>query len=81
MTMNSFRRFFTISRLVKQPWWIKIQTQAPECIYFFGPFGSKKEAKSFQSGYVEDLDQEGAEDIRLTIEQTRPAELTRYAVG
>ena len=60
----------------KQPWWIKVQTQVPDCTYYFGPFESKKEAKFSQMGYVDDLTQEGAQNVRVALEKTRPVMLT-----
>jgi hypothetical protein len=59
-----------------QPWWIKVHTQTPSCIYYFGPFGSEKEAGTSQRGYVEDLVQEGALDISTEIEQVCPIQIT-----
>ncbi|NJM98973.1 MAG: DUF1816 domain-containing protein [Phormidesmis sp. RL_2_1] len=74
--MNSLKRLFSIVHNRKQPWWIKIQTQTPECTYYFGPFDSKKEAIVSQTGYVEDLVQEGAQHVISALEKTRPARLT-----
>lgn len=59
-------------------WWVKIVTETPHCTYFFGPFESSSEAKQNQSGYVEDLEQEGAQGIRVLILQDQPETLTIY---
>ncbi len=59
-------------------WWVKIVTETPECTYFFGPFESSSEAQQNQSGYLEDLEQEGAQGIGVLILQDQPETLTIY---
>jgi hypothetical protein len=59
-------------------WWVKIVTETPHCTYFFGPFESANEAMHNQSGYVEDLEQEGAMGIGISVLQDRPEALTIY---
>jgi hypothetical protein len=59
-------------------WWVKIVTETPHCTYFFGPFESSSEAKQNQSGYLEDLEQEGSQGIEVAILQDRPETLTIY---
>lgn len=58
------------------PWWVKIVTVKPECIYYFGPFDSQLEARESQSGYIEDLTEEKAAGISIEIKQARPKLLT-----
>lgn len=60
----------------KSPWWVKITTAQPECVYYFGPFDSQPEATKFQFGYVEDLVAEEARGIGIEIEQNSPELLT-----
>lgn len=57
-------------------WWVEIVTQNPRCTYYFGPFLSSKEADVAKGGYVEDLDQEGAQGIVVKIKRCKPANLT-----
>ena len=57
-------------------WWIEIATQNPRCIYYFGPFLSLQEAKAAISGYVEDLEQEGAQGIAINVKRCKPDALT-----
>ncbi|ACC85458.1 DUF1816 domain-containing protein [Nostoc punctiforme] len=57
-------------------WWIEIITNHPNCTYYFGPFISPKEAYWFLPGYIEDLEQEGNQEIRFQILQCQPKELT-----
>ncbi len=59
--------------------WVKIITKHPCCIYYFGPFFSPQEAQLFLPGYVEDLEQEGYEEISTQIEQCQPKELTIFS--
>jgi hypothetical protein len=57
--------------------WIEIVTDRPQCTYYFGPFFSSQEAQAAKSGYVEDLEQEGAQGIRVTVKRCKtPADLT-----
>lgn len=74
--MNVLKPLLSLIRTSKQPWWIKVRTQGPDCIYYFGPFDSKSEAKLLQAGYLEDLIQEGAKNIKLAIEKAHPENLT-----
>ena len=58
-------------------WWVKISTESPNCVYYFGPFDSETEAIAAKAGYVEDLEQEGALQIRVTVQRcSRPDRLT-----
>lgn len=57
-------------------WWAKIITIAPRCIYYFGPFSTRKEAENYYPGYVEDLNDEGAIGIVIIIERSVPKILT-----
>lgn len=58
------------------PWWVKIVTEAPRCTYYFGPFTSAVEAQLIQTGYIEDLVQEGARVSSVLISQGQPQTLT-----
>lgn len=57
-------------------WWVEIVTQNPRCTYYFGPFLSSKEAHAGKAGYIEDLEQEGAQGITVTIKRCKPVNLT-----
>lgn len=59
-------------------WWVEITTDNPRCVYYFGPFLSAKDAKAHQGGYVEDLDQEGAQNILVNVKRYKPKNLTVY---
>jgi Domain of unknown function (DUF1816) len=65
--MKPMKLPFSLSSLnfLNSHWWIKIYTSKPSCIYYFGPFDSKKEAKIHQHGYVEDLAREKAQGITV----------------
>lgn len=57
-------------------WWIEINTDIPRCTYYFGPFDSLQEAVEHQDGYVEDLIEEGCNEIAINIKKCRPRALT-----
>ncbi|MGF1487005.1 MAG: DUF1816 domain-containing protein [Prochloraceae cyanobacterium] len=59
-------------------YWVEIVTNKPQCTYYFGPFMDRSEAKLAQSGYIEDLNDEGAREIRVTIKRFKPSDLTIY---
>lgn len=57
-------------------WWVEIVTQNPRCTYYFGPFLSSKDAEATKAGYVDDLEQEGAQGIVVKIKRCKPENLT-----
>ncbi|MGD1906934.1 MAG: DUF1816 domain-containing protein [Leptolyngbyaceae cyanobacterium] len=58
-------------------WWIEIKTDSPTCTYYFGPFSISEEATLAKAGYVDDLTQEGAQNIQATMMHCKqPASLT-----
>ncbi|NJR49901.1 MAG: DUF1816 domain-containing protein [Leptolyngbyaceae cyanobacterium CSU_1_3] len=57
-------------------WWAEITTADPRCTYYFGPFGSALEARKAYPGYVEDLQNENAQGIAVTIKLCQPEVLT-----
>ncbi|MDJ0902551.1 MAG: DUF1816 domain-containing protein [Xenococcus sp. MO_188.B8] len=57
-------------------WWVEIQTKNPQCIYYFGPFETVREAISLQDAYLEDLRQEQAQITTVVIKQCQPKNLT-----
>ncbi|MEA5509721.1 DUF1816 domain-containing protein [Crocosphaera sp. UHCC 0190] len=61
---------------IQIPWWIIIHTNVPLCTYYFGPFDNLEEANNAQLGYIEDLNQEKAQDIKVIIKQCQPTNLT-----
>lgn len=68
---------FNFKKGEKLPYWLKISTKVPQCIYYFGPFDSSSEAKGLQAGYIEDLIEEDAQGIHIELVQCpEPPELT-----
>ena len=57
-------------------WWVEIVTAEPHCTYYFGPFTSSEEAQLAQAGYIEDIEQEGAQKINAQVKWCKPRELT-----
>jgi hypothetical protein len=57
-------------------WWVEIVTDRPNCTYYFGPFTSATEAKNHLPGYLEDLEGEAAEGIRVALKRGKPSQIT-----
>ncbi len=58
--------------------WVEIVTDNPKCTYYFGPFMGAKEAQAAKSGYIEDLENEGAQGIAVTVKRCKPSNLTIF---
>ncbi|MGD1849663.1 MAG: DUF1816 domain-containing protein [Cyanophyceae cyanobacterium] len=71
--------FTSLLNSVGLAYWVKIDTQAPTCTYYFGPFRSRSKAKSASGGYVEDLKGENAQDIQVVVQRCKPDQLTIVA--
>jgi hypothetical protein len=63
-------------QLVGQAWWVEITTEKPHCVYYFGPFTTAVEADEAKAGYIEDLESESAQGIRVNIKRCKPTEMT-----
>ena len=59
-------------------YWVEIVTNEPQCTYYFGPFLNRADAEIAQSGYIEDLKNEGAKEIKVAIARLKPNNLTIY---
>lgn len=57
-------------------WWVEVTTETPQCTYYFGPFSDSDAAEASKAGYLEDLEQEGAQGIVVTIKRCKPVNLT-----
>ena len=64
---NLFSRLLDNIFGINKAWWLEIQTDQPSCTYYFGPFDSETEAEAMRSGYIEDLENEGAQNIRFAM--------------
>ena len=75
-----FLLFFSVVSFLfftRRKWWIRVSTQTPQCIYYFGPFNSQQEAIAHHQGYLTDLEMEGAQGIEYRIERCNtPQQLT-----
>ncbi|AOY81547.1 DUF1816 domain-containing protein [Moorena producens JHB] len=56
--------------------WVEIITKTPKCTYYFGPFVNQQEAQAAKCGYIEDLENEGAQGIMVTLKRCKPNRLT-----
>nr|WP_267384859.1 DUF1816 domain-containing protein [Cyanobacterium sp. uoEpiScrs1] len=59
-------------------YWVEIITKTPQCTYYFGPFIRKKTAQVSCGGYVEDLQSEGAQEIKVVVKRCKPNVLTIF---
>jgi Domain of unknown function (DUF1816) len=59
-----------------QAWWIEIFTTQPQCTYYFGPFAGFREAQTAITGYLQDLESEAAQGIKIQVKRCRPPQLT-----
>lgn len=59
-------------------YWIEIKTEMPRCTYYFGPFIGEKEAHGAKAGYIEDLEQENAQNITVVVKRCKPNVLTVF---
>jgi Domain of unknown function (DUF1816) len=57
-------------------WWVEIATTTPRCTYYFGPFECESSAHTAQIGYIEDLENEGAQGIAVRVQECQPQQLT-----
>jgi hypothetical protein len=74
---NNFKELLTNAyQNLGLAWWVELKTQTPNCTYYFGPFLSATDAKVAIKGYVEDLEQEGAQGISFDIKRCKPSVLT-----
>lgn len=62
---------------MQPPWWVKIATTEPKCVYYFGSFRSREDAIDALPGYVEDLEKEQAKGIFIEIKRDNPQQLTQ----
>lgn len=66
---ESFIKVFEFLRLA---YWVEIATDNPCCTYYFGPFLTYQEAVTAQAGYLEDLENEGAQGLSIEIRRCQP---------
>lgn len=76
---NTEELFISYLEKTGMAWWVEIITKKPDCIYYFGPFASHREAQISQLGYIEDLERERPKLIAIEIKQCQPTELTIFA--
>ncbi len=55
-------------------WWAKIETGQPSSIYWFGPFITKRSLKEKISPFIEDLTEEGSENIKYSLMRCKKEE-------
>jgi Domain of unknown function (DUF1816) len=61
---------------VGRAWWVEISTAEPKCTYYFGPFANAEVANLAQAGYIEDLESERAQVVKVQVKRCKPNRLT-----
>jgi hypothetical protein len=57
--------------------WLRLRTEFPNCIYYFGPFATERDALTAMQGYREDLAGEGIDCVYYKLKRmAEPRELT-----
>ncbi len=73
-----FNKLANLTNALGLAWWVEVETATPRCRYYFGPFISADEAQRSKHGYVEDLEQEGAQGIMAAVKRCKPQSLTVF---
>ena len=55
-------------------WWAKVETEAPNVIYWFGPFLTKKSLKGNLEIFLNDLNHEGSKNITHSLMRCKKSE-------
>ena len=55
-------------------WWAKIETDQPSGTYWFGPFITKRSLNENITFFIEDLTQEGSENIKYSLVRCKKEE-------
>ena len=55
-------------------WWAKIETDQPSATYWFGPFITKRSLNENISSFIEDLTEEGSENINYSLVRCKKEE-------
>ena len=48
-------------------WWAKVETNSPRVTYWFGPFLTKRSLRGSLRSFLEELNNEGSNDITHTL--------------
>lgn len=56
-------------------YWIRIVTNNPDYVYYFGSFESYEEAQCCVRGYIQDLKEEGSKIVFFDITRYQPKQL------
>jgi len=70
--------WISVLETVGLAWWVEIVTNTPACTYYFGPFSSAQDAEALKPGYIQDLDEEGAQELKVMVKRCKPPKLTIF---
>lgn len=77
MNLKTERSLEILSKL-GLAYWLEVITHDPWCVYYFGPFSTIQDAELSQHGYLQDILEESAQPISITIKQFQPHTLTIF---
>jgi Domain of unknown function (DUF1816) len=60
----------------KKGWWVEIFSAKPAGLYYFGHFDSQEDAQKSLDGFVQDLVDEGANNLKTQLQFCQPKRLT-----
>ena len=55
-------------------WWAKVETDQPSCVYWFGPFITKRSLKENMPSFINDLSEEGYKNIKHSLVRCKKEE-------
>ncbi len=59
-------------------WWVEIVTFEEPCTYYFGEFETNHEAEAAKDSYIQDLREEGHQNMAVQIRLCLPENLTVF---
>ncbi len=65
-----------MNQIKESSWWVKILTDNPMYLYYFGEFKTYWQAEQSKNGYIQDLKEEKAEIVDVKIGIYEPSETT-----
>ncbi len=65
-----------MNQIKESSWWVKILTDNPMYLYYFGEFKTYWQAEQSKNGYIQDLKEEKAEIVDVKIGIYEPSGTT-----
>tara|TARA_Y100001968_G_C18891520_1_gene496399 strand:- start:254 stop:490 length:237 start_codon:yes stop_codon:yes gene_type:complete len=72
--MGPTRALRSFGNILGLAWWAKIETQAPDVTYWYGPFLTRRSLKKNLTYFLDDLSKEGFRSINHSLMRCRHSE-------